>query len=78
MIHRYRIEAKAHSIDGWRKKEVEWLIANHADIGIALDPMGELVRWEEIKPLLDELKSLRALKRSIDESLNSGEGVYRP
>jgi hypothetical protein len=25
-----------------------------------------------------ELKSLRAFKRSVDEALNSGDGVYRP
>lgn len=28
--------------------------------------------------LLEEIKGLRAWKRSIDEALNSGDGSYRP
>lgn len=42
------------------------------------DDTGSWVRWEDIRPLLDELKNLRGLANSIDEALNTGDGVYRP
>lgn len=33
---------------------------------------------EAYERLLEEVESLRAFKRGVDEALNSGDGVYRP
>lgn len=35
------------------------------------------MRTENTK-LKDEIKGLRGFRRSVDEALNSGDGVYRP
>jgi hypothetical protein len=33
---------------------------------------------QEVVYLREEVRGLRAFKRSVDEALNSGEGYYRP
>lgn len=38
---------------------------------------GAWIRYEDVKPMLEELANLRRSFESISEALNSGDGSYR-
>lgn len=39
---------------------------------------GVWVEWEDVQPLLEELRNLRGFANNVNEALNSGDGSYRP
>jgi len=39
---------------------------------------GPYVLWDDVKPILEELESLRRYRENIAQALNEGDGVYRP
>lgn len=41
------------------------------------DDDGLYVLWDDVEPLLKELRSLRRYRENIDQALNEGDGVYR-
>ena len=39
---------------------------------------GRVCKWEDVAPLLEELRRLRQFVDNVNEALNSGDGSYRP
>jgi hypothetical protein len=39
---------------------------------------GDWVQWEDVEPLLQELRRLRSFVENVDQALNTGDGSYRP
>lgn len=45
---RYRISAQPRDVDGWKEKEVEYILANYVEIDMVPDPLGDWVLAEDV------------------------------
>lgn len=78
MIQRYSINVTPYNIEGWQLGEVKRVLHDYVDVELKPDNIGDYVLWDDVAPLLTELKGLRRHVEYIDEALNSGDGSYRP